>query len=226
MNQEKEPLADVVGQLLQKSMEANKIFLQEGSRFIKQLGNKDATINTFSLLKSEALSRVVSEYVKLNLHHYNNLVDLGLNFIRQVNPTNDNAAPAADNAESFAPSFVLEKEVEAGQPLNFQFLLDNSKQETVKCELTHSSFTSEQELANPVQFSTVFIPMSFELQPGESRNVQIVIQVPPETAVGRYRSNVQVKGFDPAYFSMYVTVIESTKKSQPDGGKKHKAKRK
>jgi hypothetical protein len=226
MSNEKEAFSKVFEEALNKSIEANKVFLDESSKFFQQLGKKDAPAK-LNIFQGDALTNAFSQYMKLNLDHFNNLVDLGINFIRNVNntsPVNNEPTPETDTTNH--PSFVLEKETEAGQQINFQFLLDNVKQEPVTCQLVHSGFTGPSGDTRPGDFKIDFTPPVFDLRAGESRSIDIAVNVPADTPPALYSTRVQVKGFEPAYFSVLITVIEPIKQPTPDGGKKEKSKRK
>ena len=225
MSNEKETFTKVFGDLLTKSIEANKVFLNEGARFIKQLSNQD--FKPTNIFQRELLSNTINEYVKLNLNHFNNLVDLGLNFIKNVNNTETDRSQNKDDADAAnTPSFVLEKEAEAGQSVSFQFLLDNVKEEPVTCRLIHTGFSLQGDPTSKQDFKTVFTPQTFDLKAGESKSVSIAIHIPDETLPGLYISKVQVKGFEPAYFSIQITVTRTQKKQTRNGGKKEKPGRK
>lgn len=225
MSNEKETFTKVFGDLLTKSIEANKVFLNEGARFIKQLSNQD--FKPTNIFQRELLSNTINEYVKLNLNHFNNLVDLGLNFIKNVNNTESDHSQNRDEADvTNTPSFVLEKETEAGQSVSFQFLLDNVKEAPVTCRLIHTGFSLQADPTSIKDFKTGFTPQTFDLKAGESKSVSITIHIPDETLPGLYINKVQVKGFEPAYFSIQITVTRTQKKQTRNGGKKEKSGRK
>ena len=221
MSKEKEAFSKVVEEALNKTIEANKVFLNESTKFFSQLGKRDATSN-LNIFRGEALSNAFSQYMKLSLDHFNNLVDLGVNFIRNVNNSNTaDTPPPPGAADAGQPSFVLEKEVAAGDQVSFQFLLDNVKQDTVTCQLVHTGFTGAAG-DSADHFNIVFTPLVFELPSGESRSIDITVHVAAGTTPGFYASRVQVKGFEPAYFSIQLIVIESTNQPKADGRKKDK----
>lgn len=219
MNNEKETFTKVFEEALNKSIEANKVFLNESSRFFRQLGSKPAA-NRFALFQGDAMSNAFAEYMKLNLQHFNNLVDLGINFMRKINDTATDAGEQTSQSEpTDAPSFVLEKEAEAGQPVHFQFVLDNVKQQTATCQLVNTGFTGPSPQSVMNNFKTEFNPPVFNLKAGESRSIDIHVHIPADALPGLHTTRVQVKGFEPAYFSILLTVIEPQKQPTPDGGK-------
>jgi hypothetical protein len=228
MSNEKDSFTKAFGDLITKSIEANKVFLNEGSRFFKQINTQDLKANKFNFFQGDVLSNAVNQYVKLNLGHFNNLVDLGLSFIKNVNNTAENDSTREKNNEDVdnKPSFILEKEAVAGESVNFQFLLDNVKEEAVICQLINTGYSVQANPSSTKDFKTGFKPQTFDLKAGESKSVNITIDIPDETVPGLYISKVQVKGFEPAYFSIQITVTEKQKKQTSNGGKKAKPNRK
>jgi uncharacterized membrane protein len=209
-------------ELLNKSIEANKTFINEGVRMFKQFSNREKPTN-LNVFQNDLLTKTFNEYVKLNVTHFNNLMDLGLNFVKNINPAQKENQETEDIS---SPSFVLEKTVTQGESVSFQFLLDNVKKETVKCQLIHSGYSSQTDPSSVQNFKTVFTPQSFELSPGESKPVSIQIDIPVEAPPGNYSSKVQVKGFEPSYFSIQLTVIKNQKKASTNVRKKATPKRK
>ena len=63
MSNEKETFSKALGEALNKSIEANKVFLNEGSKFFRQLGNRDVP-NKLNLFQGETLSNAFSQYMK------------------------------------------------------------------------------------------------------------------------------------------------------------------
>ncbi|MBC7874805.1 MAG: hypothetical protein H7Y01_12460 [Ferruginibacter sp.] len=222
MSEEKTTFTKSFEELLNKSIEANKIFMSEGTRLFKKLANPDKQPQNLNIFQNELVTKTFSEYVRLNVNHFNNLIDLGLSFVKNSNQTDTVGKKETDPG----PSFILERTTEPGNPVVFQFLLDNVKQETVACRFIHSGFFLQPEPSPENNFSTGFTPLSFELKAGESKQVTINVLVPEATAPGLYISKVQVKGFEPAYFSIQLTITEKQKKQTPDGGKKEKSTRK
>ncbi len=219
MSTSKDPLASLFEETLKKTVEANKIFLQEGSAFLRNISSPEKGAATVNRLRNDALTNVLGELVKLNLKHYNNLVDLSVGFLREVNhPEAGQPQPAEQPG---APGFVLEAEAIAGQTVDMQFILDNTKADTVYCELVHSDFQAEQS-GLPIEFALQFKPQAFSLPPGESSTVYINLRVPESVSTGLYTSKVQVKGFEPAHFLIRITVTETIKQPNSDGGKKER----
>lgn len=80
MADEKSTFTKSFEELLGKSIEANKIFINEGTRVFQQMANGKK--NDFNLFQNETITNAVKEYVNLNISHFNKLVDLGLNMVK------------------------------------------------------------------------------------------------------------------------------------------------
>lgn len=227
MSNEKDFFTKTFRDLITKSIEANKVFLNEGSLFFKQINTQDLRTNKFNIFQGNVLSNAVNEYVKLNLNHFNNLVDLGLSFIKNINSTaeSDSTQTTGEKDVTNSPSFILEKETTAGGPVIFQFLLDNVKEEAATCQLINTGYSLQSDPSFIKNFKTVFNPQTFDLKAGESKSVNIAIDIPEETVPGFYTSKVHVKGFEPAFFSIRLTVTEKQKKQTTNGRKKAKSNR-
>src|ERR1700712_2635634 len=72
-----------IEELVQKSAEANKLFITEGTKFIQQLGSKKSgeNIKTF---QPDAVANVVTAYMQLNIQHLKNMVDLGVSLTKEM----------------------------------------------------------------------------------------------------------------------------------------------
>jgi hypothetical protein len=212
MSAEKTSLAKDIEELLGKSIEANKVFMSEGTRMLKQFtlsGNKQNAL----ALNTNFLTDAFNAYAKLNIQHMKNMLDLSVSLVKQAGvQTNDTSTHTTEGTA--APSFTLTAETTAGNRVALSFLLDNIKPEDVNCMLVNTPYHLQNETANISNFDTVFTPQSFNLKTNERQKVDIEINIPSNITAGVYESNVQVKGFEPAFFNMLITVKELTEKIQ------------
>jgi hypothetical protein len=176
MSEEKTTFTKSFEELLTKSIEANKVFMSEGTRLFKNLTNPDKKLQNLNIFQNEIVTKTFSEYVRLNVNHFNNLIDLGLNFVKSTNQKSE----TGEKETGPGPSFILERTTEPGNPVTFHFLLDNVKQDTVSCMFTNSGFFLQPEPSAENNFSIGFTPLSFELKAGESKQVTINILVPED----------------------------------------------
>jgi hypothetical protein len=210
MSAEKTSLAKDIEALLSKSIEANKVFMSEGTRMLKQFtlsGNKQ---NAFAL-NTNLLTDAFNAYAKLNIQHMKNMLDLSVSLFKQAGAqTNDTSPQNTTTEETAAPSFTLTTETTAGGKALLSFLLDNIKPEDVNCMLVNTPYHLQNDAANIANFETIFTPQSFNLKTNERQKVDIEINIPANITAGVYESDVQVKGFEPAFFNMLITVKELT----------------
>jgi hypothetical protein len=214
-------LAKDIEELVNKSIEANKIFLSESSRIVRQF-TKPGEKKTPNIFQANFLTDAFNAYTKLNIQHLKNMVDLGVSMVKKVGaqPTADPGAKAENAETSSAPSFVLEAEAEAGVNISLSFLLDNIKEETVLCNLVNSPYIFNADILVEENFITAFSPQSFRLGTDEQQRIHIDIAIPATAKPGVYISNVKVQGFEPAHFSIRLTVKEKSTKKAPNGRKK------
>jgi hypothetical protein len=130
-----------------------------------------------------------------------------------------------DSETSTGPSFVLRGSGKPGEVVTLQFVLENTKSETAKCELVSTAFIEENHPENIASIKTSFAPQSFVQQPGESNTVSISIDIQHNTHPGTYISDVNVVGFEPSYFSLVITVEPSPQQSTHAKSKKRPTKK-
>lgn len=213
MEKEKSSLAKDIEELVNKSMEVNKFILNESSKFVRQFttpGEKKIA----TPFNANFLTEAFTAYTKMNIQYLKNVMDLGVSLVNsagtQQNST-DNSTTAETTANTQAvPSFILKGEANQGSEVSLNFLLDNIKQEAVLCTLINTAYSLQDDVSVQENFVTTFNPQSFTLDTGARQRVNIDISIPANVKPGIYTSNVQVMGFEPAYFSMIITVKEIT----------------
>jgi hypothetical protein len=200
-------LAKDIEELVNKSIEANKVFMKEGARILRGFTTP-----------GEKKTPDIFQYLK-------NMVDLGVSMVQKAGgqPTT-NTEPTTATTGTPAPSFVLDAEAEAGSNISISFLLDNIKQEAVLCTLINSPYFFSLDDVIEENFITGFSPQSFTLAAGEQQRININIAIPFTTKPGVYISNVKVQGFEPAHFSIRLNVKENPTKTAPNGRKKARSK--
>jgi stress-induced morphogen len=215
MSEQKFPFAKEMEELLQKSMEANKIFMSESSKFMSRLSNQAATKE--NIFKTDIVSDAFTAYAKLGIQHVKNMIDLGVSLVQQKDT---GSAPQENNDTATTPAFELRGSGVAGSSIMLQFVLDNVKKEEVLCELIHTDYSSRQNAATITHnIPTSFTPQAFQLAPATSQTVDITIQLPRQLPAGEYCSHVQVKGFEPAFFAIYITITTPSSKAAAHGSK-------
>lgn len=223
MDNEKSSLANDIQDLINKSIEVNKIFLSETSKLVRNItipGEK----KTSTVFQPNFFTEAFNAYAKMNIQHMKNMLDLGVSLVQKANAQSTTTAEQTQKtAEAAAPSFVLKGEAEAGNIILLNFLLDNIKQEAVLCTLVNTPYTLESDNLIQENFITTFSPQSFTLNTNAQQRINIDITIPPTAQPGIYSGNVQVQGFEPAYFLILLTVKETANKTT-DNGRKTQAK--
>ncbi len=213
MEKEKSSLTKDIEELVNKSIEVNKFILTESSKFVRQFttpGEKKIP----SAFNANFLTDALTAYTKLNIQYLKSAMDLGVSLankagVQQTSADNSTSASTTENTQE-VPSFILNGEANQGGKLSLNFLLDNIKQEAVMCTLVNTGYKLQNDISVQENFVTTFIPQSFTLNTGGRQKVNIDINIPAGVKPGIYTSNVQVMGFEPAYFSMIITVKEIT----------------
>ena len=208
MSDAKSSLAKDVEELISKSVEANKVFMNESSRMLKQFTLSGNKTNPF-VLNTNFLTDAFNAYAKLNIQYMKNMLDLSVSLFKQAG-VQSNDTSTQNTAEQVQPSFTLTAETEAGNKVALSFLLDNIKQEEAHCTLINTPYHLQDNKDVIEEFDTLFTPQSFNLKTNERQKVNIEVSVPANTSAGVYEGNVQVKGFEPAYFNILITVKESS----------------
>ena len=104
-----------------------------------------------------------------------------------------------------------------GSKVSLSFLLDNIKPDAVLCTLVNTPYSIQDNVLVKENFITNFSPQSFMLNTGEQKRINIDINIPDNVTPGVYISNVQVQGFEPAYFSIILTVNKLAEKTPING---------
>jgi hypothetical protein len=214
MSEQQTDLAKEFGELFQKTAEANKVFLTEGAKFVSQLTSGKVPGDKLASLQNGLLTDAFTTYVRLGLQYTSNLVDLGLAFTKRLNeeltPKENNVTSKEDSSIE-KPAFVLKATGTVGSIATTEFLLDSDKNEPIFCELKQTEYSFQDQPEIKKEFQTSFVPQSFQLLPGQPQKVEISIRIPADTAAGIYSSQMQVKGFEHIFFSLYLQV-----KNQPN----------
>ena len=209
MNGEKTPLSKDIEDLVNKSIEANKTFLAESSRIVQQFTLSPGKKENRNVFQANFLTDAFNAYAKLNIQYVKNFLDISVSLLKQAGTQQTTeSAPTANTDNQPVASFVLRGEVDAGEKISLSFLLDNVKDEAVTCNFINTEYRHQTDLSVKENFNTIFSPQSFPLNAAEQRRINIDISVPPEAKPGLYISDVQVQGFEPAFFSIFLTVNE------------------
>ena len=207
MAKEKDDFSKDVEDIFKKTIEINKQYLKQGTDLLKDFGTSGRELKNFKILQPEVMMGAFTSFTKMNLDHYKNMMDLGFALTKKAFDSSAENSTGEANEQQVEPAFVLSATTHAGKSVDLQFLLDNVKTEEVLCQLVNSEFVNE---ADSIFIPTTFKPQSFTLAPGISQRVDIHIAVNDDLRLGTYQSNVQVQGFEPAFFLIKLTIEEES----------------
>jgi hypothetical protein len=217
MSAKKDNITDDLQGLFKRTLEINTRYFKEGTELVRRMSKKSQSGTDLNLFQPEEVAKAFTAFARLNLEHYQNVLDLGLELTRQAvsdNPSQDVKGKAGN------PAFVLTGNVEPGNKVRLDFVLDNTMKEQVECHFNHTVYTSDTDPNVSYEFDTEFSPQSFPLAPGESQNVTIEIRVDSDVKPGNYTSRIEVLGFEPLFFLVKLNIPENSTKKTGNGKKK------
>jgi hypothetical protein len=213
MNDQQSSISQDLEHLFKKTTEANKLFLAESAKFVRQLSSSNIKGEELFATQKQLFKDAFNLFVKLNIQHTSNLIDLGVAITKRLNQNINARKDAPPGQEDFPgdnkPAFMLNASGVPGATVTTQFLLDSTKEEPIICNLKQTEYTLANDLSVKKVFETTFTPQSFEILQGQSQKVGINIKIPADAPEGVYLSNIQVDGFEHTFFSLYITVTSS-----------------
>ncbi len=195
--------------LFKKTTEANKSFFSESAKFIKKISASDMKGEEIFGTQQKIFKEAFNLFVKLNIQHTSNLIDLGIAITKRLNQEENNEDQEPSDGESFSestPAFVLNISTAAGNTATTQFLLDSEKKDPVFCHLNQSEFVYDNDPSITESFVTRFLPQSFQLNFGEPQKIEIFVDIPSTAKEGIYKSDIKVEGFEHTYFTLFLKV--------------------
>ncbi len=202
---ERTSISEDLEHLFKKTTDANKLFLKESAKFVKRLSSSKVSGEQLFSNQKDLFKDAVSLFVKLNIQHASNLVDLGTAITKRFNQDAGNAGVEPATTES-QPAFILNVSGVAGSDASAQFLLDSDKKEPVLCNLKQTEYILQTDTSIKATFETLFEPQSFTVKPGSPQKINMSIHIPTDATPGLYLSNIQAEGFEHIYFSLFLTV--------------------
>ncbi len=196
--------------LFKKTTDANKIFFTESAKFVKQLSSSNIKGEELVSTQKELFKDAINLFVKLNIQHVSNLIDLGTAITKRLNHQFEVKKSDTEQEQDFPneskPAFVLNVSGAAGTTATTQFLLDSDKKDPVLCNLKQTEYILQSDNSVNVVFETVFTPQSFTVFFGKPQKIGINIKISDDAKEGVYESHIQAEGFEHIYFTLFLTV--------------------
>lgn len=194
--------------ITKQALDINRKYINKSIDVISRL-KKGLASDKITNINQEVIAEVFSGVVKLNLDYYSKLIDFGFSVTDQI--------LSSQNTEETASSFTLSGKGNPGYVINMEFVLDNTKEEKVFCQLENTAFVNIDDQTENPEISVTFNPQSFELDMGKSAKINIVCNVSKNSATGTFYTYAKVIGFEPAYFTIVLTIEKNT---ETNAGKK------
>lgn len=219
MSSKKSDITNDLQGLFKRTVEINTRYFKEGSDLVRRMSNASKTGADINVFQPEEMAKAFTAFARLNLEHYQNVLDLGLELTRQAvsDPHKEDV-----QAETMNPAFELTDTVKPGNKGKMDFVLENTMKEQVECHFNRTDFTSDTDPEVSYEFDTEFSPQSLPLAPGESQKVTIEVGVKSDVKPGDYTSRVEVLGFEPLFFLVKLNIPENPNKETGNGKKKGK----
>ncbi len=208
-----------VEELFKNTIELNKKYINQSFRLINQIsqqGTLDKNIFTF---KPELYRKAVKTFSRMNLEYYNKVMDLGFSFADEFLSRKEQAVHMEE------PSFTLNGKGLPGSDVKLQFVLENTRNEEVHCELRNTPFVDDMDRHETPGITTQFSPQAFRQDPGGSHTISISLTIGKQVLPGIYCSDVSVIGFEPTFFAMVLEVGQKSKTTGNATTKKRSAKK-
>ncbi len=221
MAEENNFFAESLKQLVTKSVEANEVFMKEGQKLLKSMTSKEKQNEKSNLLSGELVKNAFQAFAELNVTYLKNAMDIGISVAKNMSGSTTQKNNEA--TEDFSPAFILSASGKAGDTVSLQFVLDNVKDTVVRSSLQEVGFCrmpKNEKTEIPLQFT----PADFELAAGGKQVVDILIKIPADALAGDYENKIAVKGFEPSYFliKLSVTTVEAPQENEYKGKRKSK----
>lgn len=221
MSTKKNDITGDLESLFKRTVEINTRYFKEGSELVRQISKAPKTGSDLNFFQSDVAAKAFTAFARLNLEHYQNVLDLGLKLTKQA--VSDSPVESEDvEKKAGEPAFELSGSAPPGGKAEMDFLLDNTLGEQVRCQLKNSVFNHDADPDISYEFQTEFSPQSFLLAPGNSQKISIGIEVDDKVKPGDYTSRVEVLGFEPLFFVVKLNIPEKPTKKSGNGKKKGK----
>ncbi len=221
MSTKKSDITNDLEGLFKRTVEINTRYFKEGSELVRQISKSSARGSNVNFFQPDVAAKAFTAFARLNLEHYQNVLDLGLKLTKQA-VSDTEAEDIHVERKSGEPAFELTGSVKPGGKIELDFILDNTTEKQVRCQLKNTAFTNDADPDIRYEFQTEFSPQSFLLDPDKSQKITIGIKVEDNVQPGDYTSRVEVLGFEPLFFVIKLNIPENYRKKTGNGKKKGK----
>jgi hypothetical protein len=208
-----------VEELFKHTIELNKKYINQSFKLINQINQQGPLDKNLFTFKPDLYAKAIKTFSRMNLEYYNKMMDLGFSFADEFL----SHQPQADHTEE--PSFILEGKGVPGSEVKLQFVLENTRNAEVHCELKNTPFVREEDKQKTSGITTSFDPQAFRQDPGGSHTVSISLTIGKQVIPGKYTTDVSVIGFEPTFFAIVLEVDQIVKTTVNATAKRQSAKK-
>lgn len=208
-----------VEELFKNTIELNKKYINQSFRLINQISQQGALDKNVFTFKPDLYRKAIKTFSRMNLEYYNKVMDLGFIFADEFLFNKEQAVHTEE------PSFTLTGNGLPGSEVKLQFVLENTRNEEVHCELRNTPFVNKIDRHETKGITTHFSPQAFRQDPGGSNTISISLTIGKQVILGIYNSDVSVIGFEPTFFAIVLEVGQKAKTTGNAKAKKRSAKK-
>jgi hypothetical protein len=219
-------LLSTLRSLMDKSFKANATLLKGSGRVLtsllaQKMGSKDLTE-----LNKRVLNVAFTDFVKMQIKHTEELMDLGVQVSQNIvsfidkasGPATGSPKPAASENTGQANN-QINLSVRPGEQLSTSFFLNNNSALSQSGKFYYEDFI-DSVTGKKVVLSMLLSPREFTIEPGQSLKVDLNIGATSDVVPGKYRASIRLDGMNGEKFDIVVQVMEIVEPGQPGPKKK------
>lgn len=206
--------------LMEKSFEANTKMLKAAANSFSNIMSRKTDWNDLQKFNNRVFKHTVTNVLELNLKYAESLINLSLQFSKDLNHflaevddaedadseiINDNVSQTQRNAQSYAAQNLIQIIGENGETTYTTFTLNNTANIEREGTFRNSRCISDET----GKFTNIWIkfdPESFKIPPGGKQEIEISATIPKSSEAGSYRCTASIEGFENTNFEIVVFV--------------------
>jgi hypothetical protein len=177
---------------------------------------------------SSTLSKGFADYLRLNVEHTSNLLDLGRSMSNELLSSLERSGwqTKTSSAEQPGQGQMVSELYMTGSPGDLcrsAFILESKKSTTVIARIFHSRFINRANDA-PVTIPVNIDPVEVAVAPDVKIRISLEVGIPENIPLGTYQSMVWIDGFSELSLRMLLNVVENKETAEPQKERKTTAK--
>ena len=224
-NKQMDDLTDAFAEAAKKNAEAWK----RGFDLLRDTMSIPYDLSRIVSESSSTISKGFADYVRLNIEHASNLIDLGFTMSRELLSALERSGwqtktPSAGQPVSGQAVSEIRLSGSPGDLCRSSFILESMKSGTVLARIFHSKFVDNAN-NTPVTIPVNIDPAEVTVAPKDKIHITLEVGIPGNIAAGTYQSMVWIDGFPELSLRVLLDVSESTRTEESVIEKKTKQKK-